>query len=90
MLLGMGAAAAYVLGLALVLFLIALLGEHVIGRLSGFADPRGMARRVVGGLFIVLGLFIAFGIEKKIESHLLENSAFDVTHIEYWLLSHLP
>jgi cytochrome c-type biogenesis protein len=87
---GMSAALAYVLGLALMLFLIALLGERVIGRLRGYADPSGWIRRSVGALFILLGILIAFGIEKKIEAHLLEHATFDVTRIEYWLLSLLP
>ncbi len=87
---GMGAAFAYVLGLALVLFLIALLGERIIGRLSGFSDPRGIAKRIVGALFIILGVLIAFGVVKKIEAHLLENSVLDITHIEYALLKYIP
>ncbi len=90
MIAGMGAAFAYVLGLALILFLIALLGERIIGRLSGFADPLGFGRRAVGILFIILGLLIASGIEKKIEAHLLEKSSIDVTRIEYWLLGYIP
>jgi cytochrome c-type biogenesis protein len=90
--LSMGSAAilAYTLGLALMLLLIVLIGERLIGRLSGFSDASGRLKRTMGVLLIVIGLLIAFGIDKQIEAHLLENSVFDVAEIEYRLLKYLP
>lgn len=77
---------AYVLGLSLVLLLLGLLGERLAARLSGFADPRGWFKRVIGLLFIVLGLMIALGYEKKLEIAILESGYFDATRIEQSLL----
>lgn len=77
---------AYVLGLSVVLLLLALLGERLVARLSGFANPRGWFKRGIGALFIVLGLLIATGLEKKIETAILESGWFDVTVIERTLL----
>lgn len=88
--LGVTAIVVYTLGLALMLLLIALIGERLVGRLSGFADRAGKLKRVIGVLFIITGLLIALGIEKEIEAHLLENSVFDVAEIEYRLLKFLP
>jgi len=77
---------AYVLGLSLVLLAFALLGERLVGRLESLANPKGWFKRTLGALFIVLGLLIVFGIEKKIETAIIESGFFDVTQIEQRLL----
>lgn len=77
---------AYVLGLALVLLLIALLGERMSGKLGGFADSRGWFKRGIGFLFILLGLAIALGYEKQLETAILDSGYFDITKVEQFLL----
>lgn len=76
----------YVVGLGLVLLLIALLGERLTHRLSGFANPRGWFKRGLGVLFIVLGLMIATGVEKQLETAILDSGYFDITKVEQELL----
>ncbi len=76
----------YTLGLSLVLLMLALLGEKLAERLSGFADPKGWFKRVLGILFVVLGLMIALGIEKKLEIAILDSGFFDITKVEQLLL----
>lgn len=76
----------YTLGLSLVLLLLALLGEKLAGKLEGLADSRGIFKRVIGVLFVILGIMIAFGIEKQIETAVLNSGYFDVTKIEQLLL----
>lgn len=88
-LLGTAYLLAYVLGLSLVLLLIALLGERFASRLSGFSDPRGWLKRSLGVLFIILGLMIAFGLEKKLEIKILDSGYFNVTSIEQKLLERI-
>ncbi len=77
---------AYVLGLALVLLLIALLGERLTKRLGGLADSRGYFKKVIGVLFVIIGLLIVLGLDKKIETKILDSGYFDVTKLEYQLL----
>jgi peptide methionine sulfoxide reductase msrA/msrB len=77
---------AYVLGLSLVLLLIALLGERLTKRLGGLADSRGYFKKVIGGLFVIIGLLIVLGLDKKIETKILDSGYFDVTKLEYRLL----
>lgn len=77
---------AYTLGLSLVLLLIALLGERFASKLSGFSDPHSLFKRLIGVLFVLLGLMIMFGIEKKIETALLDSGYLDITKIEQKLL----
>jgi cytochrome c biogenesis protein CcdA len=77
---------AYVLGLSLILLLIALLGERFASRLSGFSDPQGKFKKGLGVLFVLLGVMIIFGLDKKLEASILDSGYFDVTKVEQKLL----
>jgi hypothetical protein len=77
---------AYTLGLALVLLLIGLIGQKLAGRIFGLADPHGWFKKTIGILFIVLGIAIASGYEKKLETAILEGGYFDITRVEQMLL----
>jgi thiol-disulfide isomerase/thioredoxin len=77
---------AYVLGLSLILLLIAILGQRFADKLAWVADPNGWFKRILGAVFIVLGVLIATGLEKKIEVAILESGFFDVTRLEQKLL----
>lgn len=76
----------YVLGLSMILLLIAIWGQRFADRLSKFSDSRGYLKRGVGILFIVLGIMIAVGFEKKIETAILDSGFFDITKVEQLLL----
>ena len=77
---------AYVFGLSLVLLLIALLGERFAAQLSGFSDPNNWFKKSLGILFILLGIFIITGLDKKFETRVLQNGYFDITKVEQSLL----
>lgn len=77
---------AYTLGLSLMLLFIALLGERFARRLSGFSNPHSAFKRGLGILFILLGLLIVSGYEKKLETTILNNGYFDITKLEHKLL----
>lgn len=79
----------YTLGLSLALLLIALLGESLAARLSGLADPKGWFKRILGVLFILLGMMIATGFDKQLQVIILESGFFDVTKIEQSLLQRI-
>ena len=72
------------------LLLIALIGERFTARLTKLSDSRGIFKRVIGALFILLGLMIIFGLEKKFETSLIEGGYFDVTQLENKLLKKVP
>ena len=76
----------YTCGLCLMLLFIALLGEKFTSRLNNLSDPRNWFKRSLGILFILLGLSIALGLEKKLETHILNSGFFDITTIEQKLL----
>ncbi len=77
---------AYVFGLSLVLFGIATLGQRFMGQLEVLANPRGWFKRIIAIVFILLGLAIVTGYDKKIETKILDAGFFDVTKIEEKLL----
>jgi len=77
---------AYVFGLSAVLILIALIGQRFVEKLHLLSDPRGRFKRGLGVLFLLVGVFVLFGVDKKIESKLLDLNIFDVTKIENRLL----
>lgn len=80
----------YLLGLMAVLILIALLGQKVTTKLSLAFDSRGWFKKAIGMLFILVGLLIITGNDKKFESWVLDrgfNSG--VLQIEQGLLEKL-
>jgi cytochrome c biogenesis protein CcdA/thiol-disulfide isomerase/thioredoxin len=77
---------AYCLGLALMLGLVAVLGQKIIDKLGLAADPKGWVKRVIGAIFLVLGILIFFGIDKKIEAA-LPSSAYGISVVEQKILS---
>ena len=73
---------AYIIGLALMLLLVAFIGQRIIDRLGWATDPRGWFRKVLGILFIGVAITIVFGWDKRAESAILNSGYFDVTAIE--------
>ncbi|MBP9762983.1 redoxin family protein [Patescibacteria group bacterium] len=77
---------AYALGLSLVLLLISLLGQRFIQRAKFAANPRGWFKRGLGVLFILVGIFILTGADKRLQTLLLEKGYFNITNLEQTLL----
>lgn len=84
--LGMVYLCTYVLGLSLVLLAVALLGQRFADYLLPLSDSRGWFKRLIGVVFVVIGLLIATGAEKKIEIWLLENGFIDTVGFEQRIL----
>lgn len=76
----------YALGLAFVMFLIAYAGQRFMKTLKFAADPKGRVKKVLGILFLIIGLAIITGLDKKFEAHLLEMGWGDFSQIETDLL----
>jgi cytochrome c biogenesis protein CcdA len=76
----------YTLGLSLVLLLVALLGQRFADRLTGLSDARGWFKKAIGVLFLVIGISIATGYEKRFEVWLLDSGFVDVVRFEQGIL----
>ena len=79
--------AAYSIGLAVTLLLIALLGKRVIARFSWAVNTHGWFRRIVGILFVLIGALIISGHEVSVETWVANHLPFDETKIERVLLA---
>jgi len=79
----------YSVGLSLSLFLIALLGQKAALKLGALTDTNSIFRKVVGVLFVIIGIAVIFGLDKKLESA-LPGSAFGEIGLEQKLLSPTP
>ncbi len=77
---------AYVLGLCLFLFVIAYVGQKVIVKLGVASGSKSVFKKIIGIIFILVGLAVIFGIDKKIEIS-LPSGAFGEIGIEQRLLS---
>jgi len=76
----------YALGLALVMFVVAFAGQKMLGRLNNLSNPHGWFKRTLGILFLIVGLGIITGYDKKLEIAILDAGFFDVSKIEQKLL----
>ncbi|MCA9392355.1 sulfite exporter TauE/SafE family protein, partial [candidate division WWE3 bacterium] len=63
---------AYVAGLGGFLLLIALFGQRLTSRLKSLADPRGLFKRALGVILVIVGLLIITGLDKDIEAAILD------------------
>jgi cytochrome c biogenesis protein CcdA/thiol-disulfide isomerase/thioredoxin len=77
---------AYVAGLSLILLLIAILGERFASRLSGISNPNSWFKRGLGVLFVLVGIFIMSGLDKQLQTYILDKGFFDITKVEQRLL----
>jgi cytochrome c-type biogenesis protein len=81
--LGVSYLAAYAIGLAGTLLVIAYTGQAIVKKLGWLADQSGWFRRVIGVLFIIVGLLVVFGLDRKIQVYVLQRGWYDpVSRIE--------
>ncbi len=68
---------AYAFGMSGTLLLIAFLGQVFISKLRWLSNPSGTFKKIVGLLFIVVGIFVLFGFDKKLQAYVLEKGWYD-------------
>jgi len=72
----------YAIGLSMILLFVALLGQKFVKKIQWAADPKGWFKRALGILFILVGVFIVTGTDKKLQTYILDKGFLDVTRIE--------
>jgi cytochrome c biogenesis protein CcdA/thiol-disulfide isomerase/thioredoxin len=78
---------AYSLGLVLALLLISLAGRQYISRFPWAIDTHSWFRRIIGLVFIVIGVAIIGGQEVKVETWVGNHLPFDEAKVEQVLLA---
>lgn len=79
---GISALIAYILWLATVLLLIAFLWQKVISKMWWASAAHGKFKRILWVIFIVIGVCIITGLDKKIEIKLLDMWILNTTNFE--------
>ena len=67
---------AYFTGLGIILLLIVHFGRGIIGRFAFFSNPRGIFRKTLGIIILIVGLLVMTGYIKKIETYIIEKNIF--------------
>jgi len=80
---------AYAIGLCGGLLVVTIAGQKLLNLFGVASDPTGWFKRAIGVLFVIVGIAILVGYDKKLELSLAGN-IFDVTKIEQALLSAQP
>ncbi|HEU5187693.1 MAG TPA: cytochrome c biogenesis protein CcdA [Candidatus Saccharimonadales bacterium] len=75
--LGLTYLAAYAAGLVAIFLFIALIGQKLVAKLAWASNPSGWFKRVVGILFIIVGLFVATGFDRHTQAFLVEKGWYD-------------
>ena len=74
---GVGYLIAYCLGLGLTLLLISIFGRVLVNKMKWMSNPRGAFQKVIGILFIIVGIAVIFGLDKQAQTYVLENGWYD-------------
>ena len=76
----------YILGLGVVLLAVILLGRKLTSKLGWALNPEGWFKRVVGIIFILVGVAILTGLDRKLEDYVTGHQLFNVATVESNLL----
>lgn len=76
----------YILGLTLVMLLIGYYGQRFVSRIKFASDPKGWFQRGIAILFIVVGLLVFTGYDKKFQTYVSEYTPFNFDALSSKLL----
>lgn len=74
---------AYAIGMSTTLLLVAYFGQIFVARLRWLSNPNSWFKRLIGILFIVVGIMVIFGVDKKLQAYVLEKGWYDpISNVE--------
>lgn len=76
----------YAIGLSLGLLELCYLGKRAIGKAAWAANPHGVFKRSIGVIFLLVGVMIATGFDRTIQTYAADHGYFDTTRVEQFLL----
>lgn len=76
----------YILGLSLVLLLIGYYGQRFVSKIRFASNPKGWFQRSIAILFIVVGLLIITGYDKRFQTFVSTNTPFNFDSLSSKLL----
>lgn len=79
----------YILWLAAILLAIAIFGQKLIKNLKWASDPNGVFKKILWVIFILVGIAIFSGYDKKIEAKILDAGFLNTTGFEQSIIDNL-
>lgn len=67
----------YAIGMSATLLMIAFIGQAFTEKLRWLSNPNGWFKKTVGVLFIVVGISVIFGLDKKFQAFVLDKGWYD-------------
>lgn len=83
---GMVYLAIYCLGVATALLAIALLGRRLLTNIRWASNPYGWFQRSIAVLFIIVGMFVATGWDKTVQTYLVDKDFLNLIKLEQRLV----
>lgn len=74
---GLGYLVAYALGLATILLLVAVAGQSLVKKLGWASNPSGKFRKVIGVLFVIVGVATLTGLDRSFQTYVLDQGWYD-------------
>lgn len=74
---GLGYLVAYALGLATILLLVAVAGQSLVKKLGWVSNPSGKFRKVIGVLFVIVGVATLSGLDRSFQTYVLDQGWYD-------------
>lgn len=78
--------AAYSVGLAVALLAVALFGRKLLASVKWASNPHGWFQRGIAILFVIVGLFVATGWDKKVQTWLVDKDVLNLIQLEQKLV----
>lgn len=67
---------AYALGLGVSLLVVSLVGHSVVRKFAGITQPGSVFMKVIGIIFVLVGVMLIFGLDKQFQTFILENGFY--------------
>ena len=83
---GLALLVTYTAGLCAALLAIAIAGQALVGRLGWAADSAGWLRRVLGLVFVAVGLLVISGADRALQTWIVENSPLAPWLLDSWFV----
>lgn len=77
---------AYIVGLSAVLLPIGFYGQRFVSKIKFASDPKGAFQRIIAILFIVIGILIFTGYDKKFQTYVSVHTPFNFDSLSTKLL----
>lgn len=68
---------AYIAGLSAMLLLVGFIGQRFVRRIKFASNPRGWFQRVIAVLFIIVGLLVMTGYDKRLQTYVSAHTPFN-------------